>query len=279
MTEHPDFLDSAQETLKEIVQPFQKELNQQLKKAEFIKLCIRLAGRDDFLGLDEQLKTKIASDIAEDEALAGCAATFESLKEYAAEKVERYRLEFIDDLTRLCQEAEIEIEIDANKFSSTKGITGTFDFANRQTTINKKVLKSIDPRRIVTAIQQQKRFLYDRPYDPIKFIDGLLKTYRDILKENSGKMGDKVAMQQFYISHVISLQSAPFLLNMDKSRFKGYTLDQFSVDLWRYYQSEVEATSDGYRLDLTGGRNKALWLLDTNGEVKQMSSISFEPVN
>ncbi|MBF0203490.1 MAG: hypothetical protein HQK67_04055 [Desulfamplus sp.] len=276
MTDHTSFLESAQEKLKAIVQPFQKELNQQQRKSDFIQQCIRLAGQDDFLRLDEQLKTKVASDIIEDQALEECATTFDDLRAYASEKVEHYRLEFIEDLTRLCKEADFEITIDSNKFSVLKGISGEFDFATRATTINKKVLKSIDPRRIVTAIQQHKRLLYDTPYDPQKFIDALCVTYKDMLKQINGNMGDKLPVQDFYISHVISLQSRPFLLNMDKARFKGYTTDQFSVDLWRYYESSIGGTSDGYRLNLTGGRNKALWLLDSTGETKQMSSISFE---
>lgn len=276
MTDHPTFLDSAQESLKDIVQPYQRELNQQQKKADFIKLCMRLASRDDFLGLDEQLRLKIATDIAEDEILQGCAPTLASLREYAAEKVERYRLEFIEDLTRLCDEAELPITIDGNKFSVLKGIDGQFDFGKRTTTINKKVLKSIDPRRIVTAILQHKRRLYDGPYDPQKFIDSLFASYKEHLKMSEGKVGERVSVPEFYISHVISLQSKPFLQNMDKARFKGYTIDQFSVDLWRYYQSGIGGTSDGYRLDISGGRGKSLWLIDSDGETKMMTTIAFD---
>ncbi|MBF0200337.1 MAG: hypothetical protein HQK66_03305 [Desulfamplus sp.] len=275
MTDQITLLDNAQEILKQIVQPFQRELNQNQKKADFIKQCIRLAGRDDFLGLDEHLKLKIASDIVDDDTLGRCAEVFDGLRSYASEKVERYRLEFMDDLTALGREAGLEITIDSNRFSVLKGINGQFDFKNRTTTINKKVLKSIDPRRIVTAIQQHKRLLYDRPYDPQKFIDGIFGTYKGHIHRISGRMGDNVPVQDFYIAHVMALQSKPFLMNMDKARFKGYTVDEFSVDLWHYYQSHVSATSDGYLLELTGGRNSALWLLDSNGEMKQMSSIAF----
>ena len=276
MTDQHTFLESAQENLKEIVQPFQRELNQQQKKADFIKLCMRLASRDDFLGLDEQLKLKIASDIEDDDVLQGITDTLASLREYAEEKVEQYRLEFIEDLTHLCEEAELPITIDGNKFTVLKGINGQFDFAGRTTTINKKALKSIDPRRIVTAIQQHKRLLYDRPYDPQKFIDTLFTSYKDHLKMINGKVGERVSVPEFYISHVMALQSKPFLQNMDKTRFKSYTIDQFSVDLWRYYQSDISGTSDGYRLDISGGRGKSLWLLDSDGETKLMTTIGFE---
>ena len=95
MTDKITVLDNAQEKLKAIVQPFQKELSQQQKKAEFIQQCIRLASQDDFLRLDEHLRTKTASEITQDQALEKCAATFDALREYAGEKVESYRLEFI----------------------------------------------------------------------------------------------------------------------------------------------------------------------------------------
>lgn len=60
MTEINALLEGIQEDLKKIVQPYQSELNQKQKKADFIKQCIRSAGRDDFLSLDEILKTKLA---------------------------------------------------------------------------------------------------------------------------------------------------------------------------------------------------------------------------
>lgn len=275
MTENNN-LEIAQEKLKAIVLPFQKEINRQQKKAEFIQQCIKLAAQDDFLRLDELFKTKTAFEIVEDEKLAESKAIFDDLREYAKEKVESYRFEFIEDLTKLCKEAGFEISIDSNRFEALKGISGEFDFATRTTVINKRILKSIDPRRIVTAIQQQKRILYDSPYDPQKFIDGLFSTYKEMLKKNRGNIGDKISIQEFYLAHVIDIQNKTFFLNMDKSKFKGYSIDQFSVDLWRYYDSNICGTSDGHRLNLAGGRNKALWLLDSTGETKQISSISFE---
>jgi hypothetical protein len=275
MTENSAFLDDIQDELKQIVQPYQRDLNQKQKKADFIKLCIRCAGRDDFLRLDELLKGKTARDISEDEDLDGCDAIFESLGSYADEKVEQYRIELIDDLTRLCEEADLPLDMDFPRFSVLKGINGEIDFSARCTRINKKVLKSIDPRRILTAVQRVKQQLYDGPYDPQKFIDSLCQTYLDRLKKGKLSLGTSLPIQEFYLDHVISLQTKTFFLNMDKTKFKGYSLDQFSVDLWRYFQAGIGGTSQGYDLQLTPGRNASLWLIDSAGELRRMTAISF----
>lgn len=275
MSETNEFLEEIQEDLKQIVQPFQRELNRQQKKAEFLKQCIRCAGRDDFLRLDEMLKGKLAGDICRDQALDECNPLFESLGKYADKKVEQYRMELIEALEERGREAGLEIQVDFPRFTVLKGITGEIDFSSRTTRINKKVLKSIDPRRITTLALRIKQQLYDGPYDPQEFIDALFKVYLEILEREGLPPGRPVPMQSFYLAYVISLQTKTFFQNMDKGKFKGYSLDQFSVDLWRYYQSGIDGTTDGYGIQLTPGRNKALWLLDTQGEVRQITAVSF----
>ncbi len=275
MPETNQFFEDVQEQLKQIVQPFQRDLNQKQKKADLIKQCIRCAGKDDFLQLDELLKSKLAKDICEDDALEGCAPVFGTLGDYADEKVEQYRMDLIEDLTRQCEEAGLEMEMDFPRFTVLKGITGEIDFSSRSTKINKKVLKSIDPRRIMAMVVRLKKQLYDKPYDPQAFIDSLCKVYLELLEKDDLAAGRPVPMQQFYLAYVISLQAKTFFQNMDKGKFKGYSLDQFSVDLWRYYQAGIGGTSDGYELALTPGRNYALWLLDTQGELRQITAISF----
>ncbi len=275
MTANTVCLETAQGNLKQIVQPYQKDLNIQQKKANFITQCIRCADRDDFLQLDELLKSKIAEQIKEDEALGDCAPIFESLAAYADEKVEQYRIELVTDLTERCREAELEIEIDFPKFTVLKGINGEIDFGARCTRINKKVLKSIDPRRILTAVSRLKAQLYDRPYNPQNFIDSLCQVYLELVEKEQLTVNAAVPIQKFYLAHVLSLQSKPFFQNMDKGKFKGYSLEQFSVDLWRYFHANIGGTSQGYELQLTPGRNKSLWLIDSQGELRQITAIAF----
>ncbi|MDT8378864.1 MAG: hypothetical protein RQ739_08225 [Desulfotignum sp.] len=275
MPESNEFLEGVQEDLKQIVQPFQRDLNQKQKKADFIQLCIRCAGRDDFLRLDELLRSKPVEEICRDEVLASCGPVFEALGTYAHEQVERYRMDLVEDLTRQCEEAGLPIEMDFPRFAVLKGIDGEIDFSSRTTKINKKVLKSIDPRRILTAVIRLKKQLYDSPYDPVQFIESLCRVYLELLEKEDLPAGRPVPMQTFYLAYVISLQPKTFFQNMDKGKFRGYSQDQFSVDLWRYFQSDTGGTSDGYYLQLTPGRNKALWLLDPEGELRQITAISF----
>ena len=275
MTDHMIFLETIQDGLKQIVQPYQRDLNQKQKKADFIRSCMRYAGKNDFLRIDEILKTKLADNIKEDENFEECKSIFESLGSYASEKVEQYRIELIEDLTNRFNEAGLKIEIDFPKFTVLKGINGKIDFSNRCTTINKKQLKSIDPRRILTAVMRLKRQLYDRPYDPQKFIDSIYQVYLDIIKKEQLSFGNSVPIRRFYLDYVMSLQSKPFFQNMDKTKFKGYSLDQFSVDMWRYFQSGIGGTFDGNKLQLNPSRNQSLWLLDSQGETRQITGISF----
>ena len=275
MTENTNFLENIQDDLKQIVQPYQRDLNQKQKKADFINLCIRCAGRDDFLRLDELLKSKIAEDIKADETLGSSASAFDSLGRYANEKVEQYRMELIEDLTRIFQEAELEIQVDFPKFSILKGINGEIDFSARCTTINKQILKSIDPRRILTVVTRLKHQLYDLPYDPQKFIDSLYQVYLELIEKEKSMFSDPVSIQNFYLEYVMSLQSKAFFQNMDKGKFKGYSLDQFSVDIWRYFQAGIHGTSQGCELQLTSGRGPSLWLIDSQGESRRITAISF----
>ena len=273
------FLQEMQNGLLEILRPYEKRLNQQRKKAEFLNGCIRHIGRDDFIQLDELLKTKIAGELAEEECLAGCGEYLERLRTYAAGKVEQYRLQFVEDLTERAREADLPLEVDFPRLVSLRGIEGAVDFSRRVTTINKMTLKSIHPGKIVAAFLKEKRELYDRPFVPRAFIDGLQQVYMARLHREGLSPGDPVPIQQFYFDYVMSLQSKSFLQDMAKGRFRGYSLDQFAVDLWRLFQSETGGTSDGYAMQLRAGRNNSLWLIDSAGEKRQITGISFKKVD
>ncbi len=269
------FLLEQQDKLKEITSPYQKELNRGQRLADFLKQCIRCVSRDDFLQLDELLSSKMAENVANEGALTDCAPLFELLRKNAGEKVDRYRLEFTEDLLRFGREADLDIMIDFPRFSILKGIEGEIAFASRTTTINKKVLKSVDPRRIVTALVRLKKQLYDRPLEPEQYIDGLHATYVKICKADALAPGSPVPIQRFYLEYVIAQQSKVFFTNMEKGKFRGYSLEQFGVDIWRCYDAGVTTTAEGVHFKLTSGRNFALWLLDSTGERKQISSITF----
>ena len=276
MADHETFLQEMQEGLSEVLRPYQQRQNRRQRMADLVRQCIRCAGRNDFFQLDELLKSRMAEDVEKEAGLKTGKGLLDQLRTYADEQVARYRIEFIDDLTARAEEAELPMEIDFPRFTVLKGIEGTVDFPGRKTVINTKTLKSVDPRRILTAVRRVKQQLYDRPYDPQAFIDGLYRTYCDILKKEDWSAGHDVPMQRFYLEYVISLQSRSFFQDMDKGKFRGYSLDQFAVDLWRFYQAGTGGTSDRQALQLRPGRNNSLWLIDSNGERRQITAISFQ---
>jgi hypothetical protein len=276
MTNSEEILREAQDSLSELLKPYQQQLNQRQQMAEFVKKCILCAGRNDFLQLDELLRSKMAEDVANEEGLSGSGEIFERLKSFADDQVERYRIEFIEDLTARASEAGLPFEIDFPRFTVMKGIEGSVDFSARRTTLNKRVLKSIDPRRIVAAAIRIKRELYDGPYDPRTFIDGLYRTYSEIINKDKSPAGQSVPLHRFYLEHVLSLQSKAFFQDMEKGKFRGYSLDQFAVDLWRYFEAGIGGTSQGHSLVLRAGRNNSMWLIDSDGQRRQFTGISFQ---
>lgn len=136
-------------------------------------------------------------------------------------------------------------------------------------------MKSIDPERIISAIVKMKRKLYDNTFEPQKFIDALLQCYKEILKESGQAAVNAVPILQLYNSYVWSLQSKSFFQNMDKGKFKGYSIEQFAVDLWRFFESDVSSAAGGYRIRLNPGRGKSLSLIDQDGEKRQITHASF----
>jgi hypothetical protein len=275
MADREAFLEEIQEQLTEVLKPYQQRLSRRQRLADLVQQCIHCAGRNDFFQLDELLRSKVAEEVEKEAGLKDTAAYLEKLRKYAAAQVERYRLELIEDLKARAAEADLPIEIDFPRFYGLKGIEGNIDFGGRQTVVNGKTIKSVDPRRIIAAVRKVKQQLYDRPYDPKTFIEGLYQTYAALVEKEGLSLGDAVPMQRFYLEHVISLQSKAFFQDMGKGRFRGYGLDQFAVDLWRYFQARTGGTSKGRALQLRPGRNQALWLIDGDGERRQITAISF----
>jgi hypothetical protein len=142
--------------------------------------------------------------------------------------------------------------------------------------INSKVLKTVDPERIMRAVMQLKRRLYDRPFDPQGFIDGLFAAYKKVNQVEGRRIGDPAPTQAVYVEYTLSLQPRSFFQDMAKGRFREYDADQFAVDCWRYFSSDVSSTSDGYVLRLAGGRSNALWLIDQEGEKHRITTVSFQ---
>lgn len=268
-------VEDAKYHLGEIVKPFQQDLKQRQKRADLIKKCIQCIEKNDFFQLDELLKSKLAAEVLEDESLGGCASIFSQLQAHANEQIEFYKSEFKNGLVQAAEKMELPIRVDIPRFFVMKGIEGEVDFSARKTRMGELTIKSFDPKRIVSMALSLKRKFYDTVFDPQLFINSLFTCYQEIIKKEKQGMGDSVPIHQLYADYVWSLQSKAFLQNMDKAKFKGYSVEQFAIDFWRFFTSGVSATEGGYGIRLAPGRIKTLELIDQMGEKRQISHASF----
>lgn len=266
-------LEEAQLTLQTILTPYQQEQNQRQKKLEFLKSCLKCFEKDNFFQLDELLSSKQAQSILTDPQFQECESLFKALKEYTNQQIDAYQLKFKDELLQLAEEAGLPMQIDIPRFSVLKGIEGTVDFNSRQTTINQVVVKSVDPKRIIAALIKKKRQLFDAPFDVQKFIEGLFQAYSELIDKANLSLGEPVPIRELYKEYVWSLQNKNFFQNMEKGKFKGYSLEQFAVDLWRYFQADH--SENNYQIKLNSGRGGTLWLIDQDGERRNITQASF----
>ncbi len=273
--ENEEFLQAQQVRLTDMLRPYQREVNRQQRVADFVNKCIRSAGRDDFFQLYELLHSKMASDVEAEPGYNAAPEVFEDLRQDVERKVGRYQLHFLEDFTRLVQDTDLPLENDFPRLRLLPGIELEVVFTERHTLLNGKTLKTVDPERIMRAVLALKRRLYDRPFEPQSFIDGLFVVCREINQAAGRSVGEPAPIQTVYKEYTLSLQPRSFFQDMAKSRFREYDADQFAVDFWRYFSSEVTATTAGYVPRLNTGRGSALWLIDTSGERSRITSLSF----
>jgi hypothetical protein len=274
--EPEDFLQAQQARLTDVLRPYQREVNRRQGIADFVNRCLRSASRNDFFQLYELLNSRTASEVEAEPGWEDSKEVFDQLRADATQKVERYQLRFLEDFARLVEEAGLPLENDFPRLRLLKGIELEVVFAEKRTLLNGKPLKTVDPTRLIRAIVALQRHLYDRPFDPQGFIDGLCAVYQKVNQAAGRADGDTAPIQTIYTEYTLSLQSRSFFQDMAKGKFRGYDADQFAVDFWRYFSSDVSATSEGYVLRLSPGRNNALWLIDASGERRRISGLSFQ---
>lgn len=269
------FGQEQQARLTDLLRPYQREVNRRQRLVDFVNKCLRCASRDDFFQLYDLLQSKTATEVEAELGTEAVHKVFEELRQDAARKVERYQLYFLEDFTKLVQEAGLPLENHFPRLQVLKGIELEMHFAEKQTQLNGQRLKTVDPQRLLRAVLALKRHLYDRPFEAQNFIDGLFTIYQKVNQAAGRQVGDPAPMQTMYVEYTLSLQSRSFFQDMAKGKFRGYDADQFAVDFWRYFNSNVSCTSGGYTLRLDPGRNNALWIIDASGEKRRMAALTF----
>jgi hypothetical protein len=271
------FLQEQQDQINELLRPYQREVNRQQRIADFVTKCIRSASRDDFFQLYELLNSKLATEAEDEVGDKALKAVFDALRQDVDQKVERYQFHFLEDFGKLVEDAGLPLENNFPRLRFLKGIELEMVFAEKSCVLNDKPLKTVDPARILRAVLALKRRLYDRPFEPQEFIDGLYAAYHKVNQADGRETGESAPILPVYMEYTLSLQPRSFFQDMTKGRFREYDADQFSVDFWRYFSSsDVSSTSDGHTLRLTPGPNNALWLIDASGEKRRITSLSFQ---
>ena len=273
--ENEAFLQEQRDRLNELVRPYQRETNRRQRLADFVNQCMRSAARDDFFQLYDRLNSRQATDVEAEPGYEAAHDVFEALRQDALRKVERYQYHFMEDFAKLVAEAELPLENDFPRLQLLKGIELEVKFTAKQTVLNGKTLKTVDPQRIMRAVLTLKRRLYDRPFDPQQFIDGVFAAAQKVNRAAGRRDTDSAPIQPVYLEYTLSLQSRSFLQDMAKGRFREYDADQFAVDFWRYFKSDVASTSAGYVLRLDAGRGTTMWLIDSSGAKRRFSALTF----
>jgi len=266
------------EVLKEAIKPFRTEWKRREKLSTFVDQCARSASRGDFFSLSELVGSRQAAAVREEAELEAVAEALDGLSVAANAAIDRYRLQFIEDLVAQSTAAGLALRMDFPRFTTRPGIEGTVDFAARKVVINGNTLKSVDPKRIVGALARVEKDLYGRPFDPAAFVEELYGVYCSMISEGGARMGENVSIVDFYLKLVLSRQSRQFFVDLKTRGFRGYGVDELAVDLWRYTQQGSGRTASGHALRVAPGRGRTLWLLDGEGERRQLSSIAFEEV-
>jgi hypothetical protein len=269
------FLQEQQDQMTNLLRPYQGELRRRERLADFVNKCIRSTDRDDFFQLDELLSSRMAADVEAEAEYEGIGEVFERLRKDTAHKIDRYRVQFLEDFTRLVEEAELPLENAFPRLTLLKGMELEIKFNEKQAVLNGKPLKTVDPQRIMRAVLQLKRRLYDRPFNPQEFIDRLYAACVQVVKTEGGSLGGGASMPMVYREYTWSLQAQSFFQNMAKGRFREYDADQFAVDFWRYFSSDVASTSEGHVPRLSTGRGAGMWVVDQLGEKRRYSLLSF----
>lgn len=273
--ENEAFLQEQRDRLNELVRPYQRETNRRQRLADFINQCMRSAARDDFFQLYDLLNSRQATDVEAEPGYEAAHEVFEVLRQDALRKVDRYQYHFMEDFAKLVAEAELPLKNDFPRLQLLEGIELEVKFTAKQTVLNGKTLKTVDPQRIMRAVLTLKRRLYDRPFEPQQFIDGVFAAVQKVNRAAGRRATDSAPIQPVYLDYTLSLQSRNFLQDMAKGRFREYDADQFAVDFWRYFKSDVASASGGYVLRLDAGRGTTMWLIDSSGVKRRFSGLTF----
>jgi hypothetical protein len=99
---------------------------------------------------------------------------------------------------------------------------------------------------VISIVRRERDRVFNRPFDPLKFLNRVRKQYLSIIKKQNKKDGDILPIRQ--ITHRLG------------KNFKGFRTDEFLIDLSRLIERR-ETSIDGRKMDLQQTKDTELGML------------------
>lgn len=199
-------------------------------------------------------------------------------QQHLNDEFRKYKLSFQTVLKQKCEEKKlipidgdilkgfkikglIEINVDFNKGFSTIG--------TRQKTIK---INSLEVKEILSKTLQTYKRLYERKFDPAKFVEELYTAHIEVSKN---KPDETVRIRDVQKAMWTARQKESFWMTFNNEKLLDYPTDEFSADLSKLITNKDIQTKSGFRLMLSEGADGVV-VYDSVGNFKTFKFISFK---
>lgn len=186
------------------------------------------------------------------------------------------RMDFDKELVSACHDLNLK-EIKGNSMNGFQirgilrlNINFQKNISELKTFIHSKKLKSLDPIIISHELKKEIERLFERPFDPKEFLSILFKAYQQSRSESK----KVVLLKDVHKILWMEKQKDGFFETSDHKKLVSYPLDEFSVDIGKLMESNIQALDNDYvcRISLgAGGVN----IFKRNGEFNAYKFLEF----
>jgi len=142
--------------------------------------------------------------------------------------------------------------------------------AEIRTFVKSYKIRSLDPSVISEELKREFNRLFNRPFDPKDFLVNLFKAYQR-MKTDSMR---PILLREVHKFLWTAKQKDEFFDTSDPKKLLSYPLDEFSVDLGRLLESEVQTLDNKYSCKLSLGSG-GINIYQRNGEFNAYKYIEF----
>jgi hypothetical protein len=182
---------------------------------------------------------------------------FDKIKQTFHSYKSKIRMEFDSNFVNECKQLGLD-NIAGNSMDQfrIKGIIHTkINFSKNvcdiSTFAKTKRVKSVDPKYIAKEVYKEAKRIFERKFDPEKFLSQLHEAYKSIKTKSTSQVILKEIHQAIWINN----QRQGFFEKSEPNKMVAYPIDEFSVDLSRLIDSKVDRLRNGLYCKLSLGRD------------------------